>query len=139
MACFEPAITSCTSVGQLCGLLLLGLLLLAQATTARFAHSLTGGEQVGKLRKMSRVADPSAPPVTCQDLASCQIHEWYPALSKVSLKTKFVDLPKSFVDYLLSGTIFLRICFAMSGADIAFTDVRRRRPSQGFGAVFRQP
>ena len=56
-----------------------------------------------------RKADPSAPPVTRQDVLACQIGEWYPVFSRHTLKTKFVDLSPEFVEYILADGLILPV------------------------------
>ena len=54
-----------------------------------------------------RTGDPNAPKISRKALHSCQINEWYPSFRRITLKTKFLDLDPSFVEYLLSDGIIM--------------------------------
>jgi hypothetical protein len=69
----------------------------------------TGLLDTMEVREPLRKADPSAPPVTRQDMLACQIGEWYPAFSKHTLKTKFIELSPEFVEYILADGLVLPV------------------------------
>lgn len=52
-----------------------------------------------------------------EEINNCQIQEWYPKFKSVSLKTLILQLPESFVEYLLddSGTFLLPL--SVTGTD----------------------
>ena len=54
-----------------------------------------------------RNADPEAPRVSRAAVLRCQLHEWYPILRAVTLKTKMIHLDGDFVDYLLADGLVL--------------------------------
>ena len=61
------------------------------------------------VRAPLRTADPAAPRITRQDVLNCQIEEWYPAFSRHSIKTKFIELSPEFVEYLLADGLILPV------------------------------
>lgn len=81
----------------------------SQAAGEGRAQNPTGLLDTMEVREPLRKADPSAPPVTRQDVLACQIGEWYPAFSKHTLKTKFIELSPEFVEYILADGLVLPV------------------------------
>jgi len=62
-----------------------------------------------EVREPLKKADPAAPNITRRQVLNCQIQKWYPAFSKHTIKTKFIELSPEFVEYLDADGLILPV------------------------------